>query len=429
MEKRLRSNSTGVRRKAAIPARAVSVAFFVLAACVFMLAPPWAGKASAEPRYSGTLSAVMETYKTVEGDTAFPAYLYLSLSADEPMKLGSNNYFYLYGRLAQDLGADDGRDSRLYAAFWNIRGLPGDVDLRVGRQFYYNVAGFTLLDGVEARFNRVAKFVDVEVFGGGDVKFEERYKTGDAVYGGSADLVGVKDVTAGVSYMKKTSGWNDDREALGFKAGYRYKDYGRIDGEARYDFFSESTDYYNISAKGYLTGNTTASLSYTYNLPIFDADSIYSVFAAEEYSELVLGLEQRITNSVSVFGSYTNGIYKEGNNNNVYELGGKYSHTSGMSLEASLISQQGYDDLLGWRLVGRFGAGSGMTYGAGVERDAYTRFDMPGEEATSLVFADVRYDRTKKNSFYMRVEDRNSVLSDNEVRATVRVSYAFDSKE
>lgn len=380
--------------------------------------------AHAEPSYTGTVTGVVESYETVEGDTAIPAYLYLNLSVDEPIHYGTNNYFYLYGRVAGDLGAEDFTESRLYSAFWNVEGLPMNADVRLGRQFMYNVAGFSLMDGVQARFNNVGKFADITLYGGGDVSFEEHYDSNDLVYGISVDMSGARDLSLGASYMHKIEAGEDSREDVGVSAGYRIKDMGRLDAEVRYDLITEATDYYSLLAKAYLPKNTTASVSYSYHLPYFDANDVWAVFGGDEYKDLTFTLEHLYAGKASLYASVSKLMYEEGSDTSIVDVGLKLIDMGGWSFDASINSQTGEDEISGCRIGGRYRSEK-YNVGAGFETDNYQRYEMSSNETATMLYADAKYYIDEASSVSLRVEQRDSEISDADMRATLRVQHAF----
>lgn len=393
---------------------------FVLAA---FLLPPRAG---AEPRYFGRLSTVLETYETFEGEDALSFHQYLNLTVDDPLKREAGNYFYFYGRYAKDLNEkDDFLESRIYSAFLNVKEVLPGADLRLGRQFIYTVAGSALADGVELRAHEVGGRANLRVFAGGDARFDADYSSGDWLMGGSVDIMNIPETSLGLSFFQRHDGWDVSRRAVGLYAGRSLNPSLKLYGEARYDLISEILDTFLIEGKLFTGKSLTTSLGYYYNVPVFDATDIYSVFAVDEYKEAFLRSDYRLNEWVSLFGSYTHAFYDETEDSDSVELGALMRKHKEFSLFASAFVEEGEDDMLGGRLNARYHASDDLSVGAGLESDSYRRRQMEESDSASRYFFDSKYYISPKAHLYARVEGLKSIYSDNDIRMRIKFSYAF----
>jgi hypothetical protein len=385
--------------------------------------------ALAEPSYYGRLTTVLETYDNVENETAVSAYQYLNLTVNEPFKLGKDNYFYFYGRLADDLdGKEERIDNRLYAAYLNVSEFLPKTDIRLGRQFISVTAGSVLSDGVEIRAKRLLDRVTLRLFAGGDVKNFDNYKVGDWLFGGSLDVEPFKNASFGVSYLQRYDRWDKTRQSVGFDAGYRFGTKARIYGEARYDVVTEMFDTYLLGGKLFIGKDLTTTVEYYYNVPVFDATNIYSVFAVDEYSEVAFRADYRLNKWFKLFGSYTYEYYENTTDSDVVEIGTSVSRYKSISLYASALYRDGWDDILGGKMNIRYHISDDFDIGAGIETDRYQRHDMPDSDTANRYFIDTTYYFSPDVYIYVKLEDLKSVHRDDELRARVRLTYAFKSK-
>jgi len=409
-----------------------SAAFFIVLTLLLLPDPGSGGIALAQEdkpsRYTGRLTTVLEAYQNAFGNTSTPVYEYLNLTVFDPYGIGDRSYFHFYGRLADDLsGEDDTVDSRLYSAYLDVQELFKSTDARLGRQFLYTTAGTALMDGADIRFKGIGDMVDFRLYGGGDVKFVEDYDEGDAVYGMALDLVGLKSFNAGISYLRKLSGWDLVRESAGADINYHLRDVARFYVDGRYDMMAKSMQQYNVGARFFIGNATTVTADYAYNLPVFDADDIYSVFAVAEYTEARLALEHRFSRWVTVYGSFSREMYDEGDDNNVVEAGALMRRNGNLSAYSSVIYISGEDDMLGGNLGGRYYLSDKTEIGLGVAYDKYERYDMTNSEEASLYYAEGKYYFNDSLYGVARVETRRSERSDDEVLGLFKVSYAFRS--
>src|SRR5512138_2553226 len=127
----------------------------------------------------GELRTVLESYDDPEGDAAAPLYQYFRLTMEDGPDAAQA--VRLYGRLADDLADEMDVRSRLYFAYYERRGLWGNTDLRIGRQWVTTVAGSPIVDGVYVK-HRMPGTLSLALFGGGWVTVDDDLSN-DTVWG------------------------------------------------------------------------------------------------------------------------------------------------------------------------------------------------------------------------------------------------------
>jgi len=381
--------------------------------------------AFAQTGYYGRLTTVVETYKTVEGEHAVPFYQYLNLTVDQPMGIEREHYLYFYGRLSEDLLDHENKESEVYSAFLNMEEVLPRTGLTLGRQFISTVAGSAVTDGIEVRINEMARRLKVGLFAGGDAKFVDKYEEGDWLFGGTLDILHLDRTNVGFSFFQKYDRWDVARQALGLDLGYRIRTLAKVHAEARYDLLTEMVDTYFLGGKLYAGRDLTLSLEYYYNVPVFDATDIYSVFAVDEYREARFQADYRISKWINVFGAYTHEFYEEGEDTDNIEFGTIIRRYKDFDLYASALFREGEDDLIGGTLKGHYFATNDLTIGAGIEGDDYRMHDPEESKSASRYFADVMFYLSNHLYVYGKVEGLKSEYHNHEIRARIKVSYAF----
>jgi len=376
-------------------------------------------------RYFGRLNATVETYKSVTGETAVPAYLYLNLTGIDPIDLGERTTLHLYGRISDDLTGEEDVESRLYLAYADVRGLFSVLDVRAGRQFVHTVAGSALTDGVDVRMEGVGGLLSFRVFGGGGVTFDDPYSSGDMVYGAAVDVVGHDPLVLGLSYFRKDEDSETVREALGLEAEYRFGSTARVYGETRYDMFSESTEYYLVGAKYRPTEALRLGAEYSYSVPVFDADDVYSVFAVDERKDLTVDAAYGVTGNFDVLGIYTREFAVDLKDTDIFEGGFEARNPGSSRVRASVLYGYGEDRWHGARLHAEIYPSEKTEFGGGAEYQAYERLGMQDMERASMAYLDGKYRFTRDVSAYLYLESMTGTVMGTENSALIKLTYDF----
>ncbi|HSH69041.1 MAG TPA: hypothetical protein VK997_03920 [Deferrisomatales bacterium] len=380
---------------------------------------------AADFRLSGKSSTVLEWFDNADGDTAVPLYQYLLLNASN---LGTDGLdFRAYGRLSGDPTGNTDADSRLYYAYLEKEGLFGRLDARLGRQFLATTAGATVMDGLDLRLRDLGP-VSIELFGGGDVRFDEDYAAGDLVWGTEVSAAFFNSLDLGLSYLQKWDGSELTQELVGFDGNYSFRKMFDVYSEVQFNYLSNAVSYFAGGAKYYRSPQWSLSAGYLYSLPVFDSTSIYSVFAVEEYEEVTGQFQYNITRGLRAFAQYTREMYDEFADANVYEVGVEQVRTTRFSgyLVGTYRDDADGQDLRGVKARAAYRFTDRLEAGAGAHVDVLERW-LEEDDTTSSqrYWADTTVYLTHDVSVQAKVERIKSALYDYYYGGRVRLNVLF----
>jgi hypothetical protein len=400
------------------------------AALALMVLGP-AGAASAVS-VSGRASTVLEWFDDANGDTAIPLYQYLQLNV---LNLADGYDFRLYGRVGDDI---EGRriggraESRLYFAYLEKRNIVDNLDFRLGRQFISTTAGATVMDGLRLDYRLLDNY-RLSLFGGGDVAYYEGYNLKDAIVGGEIAGRFIDDLHLGLSYVARVDGGNLGQELFGLNAAYDWNQTLYLYSETQYDYLSKRVSYFLAGTKYHAPGDWTARAEYLYSLPVFSSKSIYSVFAADEYEEIMGELTYAFGNGLRAFGRYTREMYVDFSDANVFMAGIEKLRTNRCSGYITGVYRDDSDgqDLKGVKIYGNYLFNRYLQAGLGADIDVLERRlnyfdDEPSDETTAKRFwADVTVFATDTINVQAKVERIESDLWNYYNRGRIRLNVLF----
>ncbi|TAL18582.1 hypothetical protein EPN96_00935 [bacterium] len=397
----------------------------LLSAALALCAPFIAG-ARAEQSFSGRLSATVEWFDTPEGDQAVPAYLYGFLNVRD---LGgySGLKFRGYGRLADDLQNEVDRDSRLYYAYIEKEKLLEKLDLRLGRQFVSTAAGAGIIDGVDLTSRGLGP-VTLKAFGGVRVSQKDEYEAGDKSYGASAKLALHDDGDLSVAYFQEWESSDLSKELAGVDGRYDFSDSFELFAAAQYNLLLMQPSHFFAEADYHPSQRHSLRARYLYDIPVFRSTSIYSVFAVSEYREAGLEYECRMGEGYLAVARYTNEMYEDYSDANVYEAGAEKLRTgvwSGYLLGTFRDDEDG-QSLKGIKLRYAYLVNRYFEPGFGVNYDVLERRIEEKDETLSRrywVFA--KSELTDSFSLEANFERADSALYDEYYLGRVRLNYRF----
>lgn len=388
---------------------------------------------SAATRISGRASTEFEWYDNAREDTATPIYQYLLFNAADIADSGW--IFRGYGRLADDLSDEEDVDSQLYYAYLEKRGLLSSLDLKLGRQFISTTAGASIMDGLYINYRDLGP-VDVALFGGGDVKFDDNYAVGDWIAGGevSSDKL-LKHLATSLSYLQK---WEDEElgyELIGFDADYNLPNLIRFYNETQYSWLTDEVTYFLFGARYYRDPKWSLKAEYLYSLPVFSATSIYSVFAVDQYQEALVEFNYRLRPGLNAYGRYTHEFYESTDDADVFEAGIEKLRTNKCSgylaglyrLDGDGQDLKGIKLYLAYRILPQLDIGAGAHYDV-LERQIGFLGDqyLDDDDTTSQRYwIDATAYLNKKISLQGKVEAVQSDLWDDYFRGRLRLNYLF----
>ncbi len=400
---------------------------------IFALLVTWPIASIEAASLSGRSSTALEWYDTAEEETATPAYQYLQLNAKDLLKSGYN--FKFYGRLADDLSGKDDVDSRLYYAYLEKKNFLKNLDFRLGRQFISTTAGASIMDGLTLKYS-LSDAYSIRTFAGGDVKYYDGYSLKDVVDGIEFNGKFINNsVDLGISYLQK---WDEGliaQELIGFDVDYDFKENLWLYNELQFDLISERISYALFGGKYRFKKPFTLRAEYLYSLPVFSTTSIYSVFAVEEYKELMAELTYKFSREIQFFGRITHEFYQEFSDADVFELGVEKLRTNGFYgyLTGTFRNDDDGQSLYGFKAYAnyqfctRFRAGLGANVDV-LERDiAYFNTDdaEQNETTSTRIWVNGRYDLSKKMNLTAKYEYIESDLWDYYNRGILRLNIKF----
>ena len=381
---------------------------------------------------SGRASTVLEWYDDPEEDTALPVYQYLQLNVRD---LAPGYHFKLYGRLGDDINDEDSdAKSELYYAYLEKKNLVQGLDFRLGRQFIATTAGASLMDGLALDYTFLKDY-KLKLFGGGDVTYYEGYNVKDVIAGvelGGSFFDDSLDVAA--SYLQKWDGGLLAQELVGFDASLDLDGKLWLYNESQWDVLSERLSYELVGAKYRFEAPFTLRAEYLYSLPVFSSTSIYSVFAVEEYEEIMAEATWMVQPGVQTFLRVTRELYDEFDDANVFELGVEKLATGNCSgyLVGTVRRDDDGQNMHGIKAYGSYRFFSPLQAGLGVSVDVLEReidyfdTDVDSDETTQNRFwADVLWKVSDKINVEGKVERVESDLWDYYNRGRVRLNILF----
>jgi len=385
----------------------------------------WPAGSALGASVSGRSSTVLEWFDDADEDTAVPAYEYLLLNVQDIDGNGLN--FRGYGRLADDLANEVDVDSELYYAYIEKRNILKNLDFKLGRQFISTTAGASLMDGLYLNYNNLGP-LGIALFGGGDVSYYEGYSAKDLI--GGAEISGhfFDSLDLGLSYLQKWEDGDLSHELIGFDAEYDYRDMLNLYNETQYSWLTDEVTYFLVGAKYHKDPRWTLRAEYLYSLPVFSALSIYSVFAVDEYEELMAELTYNINTGLRAFARYSRELYEDVDDANVYEAGIEKIRTAHFAgyLAGTIRDDGDGQDLNGFKAYASYLVNKYFEAGAGAHVDVLERrLEDDDDTTSSRLWADATVYFNKKVNVQGKVERVESDLWDEYYRGRVRLNILF----
>lgn len=345
-------------------------------------------------------------------------------------KLDKDNKFSLngYGRISQDVWNDDGFNTRLFYLYAEYRDLFDKVDIRAGRQFVNYAAGAALIDGGMIDLKNIGP-IAFSVMGGRHVVYgidKELTKSGDAVFGASAYLVGYPRTDLELSYYLQFDRDGVAREQLGamFKQ-YLFSGL-KLYGNARYETASESLTELLVGAKYFASQSLVISAEYFNNYPTFDYTSIYSIFAVNKYNEGSIRADYTINDMFAIRGAYKRQDFGDDTDGDVFEAGVKIRPMRNLLIDLAYDRRQGYaGDLNGGTLDIQYDMTPMMQLAGGLAYDVYQKDRMTGDTDTQSYWAGARYKLDKTMSFDGRIQYSVNTKLDDDWQSRIAFNYDF----
>lgn len=334
---------------------------------------------------------------------------------------------YGYGRASQDLIDGDGLTGRLYYLYGEYRDLFDKADIKLGRQFVNNAAGSALVDGLQLDVKNIGP-VGFSLFGGRDVIFGINGETGYAWntdLGVSAYLAGFKQTDAEVSWFRKWDHSDMARDILGMSGKQYLFNSLRVYANAKYDLTSEIFNEVQAGMKYYPTSDLIFTGEYYQSYATFDATSIYSVFAVNQYQEGVFKIDYLFNDKISANVGYNRQGYGEGAAANVYHLGLGVRPVEHLKMNLEYDIRTGYyGNMNGVIIDADYEINKNAQVAGGFTYDVYQRDTTTGEEIARRYWLGGKYKIASNMAVSGRIQaDVNAQFSHN---TTGRMAFDYD---
>lgn len=333
-----------------------------------------------------------------------------------------------YGRAWGDVQQGGGVHTRLYYLYLDKLSLLKNTDVRLGRQFFFVSAGSAIVDGLRVDC-RPVDAVSFTLVGGHQALYTT---TGESTAGGNmagavqVSLRTIPDGSADLSYLITSNEGDRARELAGLAASKRFGKYGELYTQLRYDLLSEVWSEIEVGGRTSPIPKLALTAEYFRSVPVFDATSIFVVFAVNRFQELLFRADYELTPRVSLRGEYRNEDFEESDTANVGEVGLRWRPTDGSSVYAAGIWRNGTGGrLMGFELSGDMIFQKRYILGAGVQHDAFRRDLMTEDGEATRYWIGAEMKVRKNISAQFRIEDTISDQFSKDVRGRLALNVDF----
>lgn len=375
---------------------------------------------------SGRSSTQLLWYNDVfTEDRVFEAAQYLRLNVTKVDKDNKLSFFF-YGRGAQTFTHPQDATGRVYYLYADYRDLADKADVRFGRQFASNASGSVVMDGLKVDLKNIGP-VGVSAFVGRDVVFGLSGELGnswDTDLGVSAYLAGFKNTDAEISWLRKWSQSEVDRDIIGGSFKQNLLNSVRLYGNTKYDLFSEAFVESLIGAKVFPTSNLVFTGEFYSSYPTFDATSFYSVFAVDKFQEGLVRADYTVSEMLTVYGGYKHQWY-DGDHADVYQLGTIVTPIPDLRFTLEGDSRTGYpDNMYGFLADVDFRITKSAQIACGMAYDVYDRDTITEDEIARRYWCGGKYKFAKNMALSGRIQ--NDVNASYHENVSGRVVFDYD---
>ncbi|HEX4511605.1 MAG TPA: hypothetical protein VH328_16065 [Burkholderiaceae bacterium] len=405
---------------------------------------------------------------------------YLSVMMRFESDLGDYpNYKELSGRSAEH-SFDPARLDLMWA-YLGAHNLFGFLDFKLGRQVFLDAWDYRALDGLDLDF-KTPFHLGLEVWGGlnvsGEAPIDSPIYRADGValngnplgslgqrqeselqptFGFALHTIGLRDLQARVSYLRTMSFTGDARQPgepdsgvveEKLSATVRARLFGGLLHPwvgVRYDVLNGRVDQIHAGARLQLDGARHGiTAEYVYDVPTFDGDSIWNVFASEAFNDARLTYDVRI-GPVRAYARGFARIFQEDKtttNGTVAPSNLGSGVAGGGSLGAQLDAKRGYIRLDSYYEDGYGGLKAGVDVGAKLALwgDLYTGLVAEGrlsyvhfrDDSRTIDHADsfglqagLRYSFTRGLNLHVVIEENVNRIYDSQFRLLALLDISF----
>jgi hypothetical protein len=351
---------------------------------------------------------------------------YLRINVTNIDKEGDVNV-YAYGRATKQVNTSQDLEGRLYYLYVDYRNaIKEHLDLRAGRTYVNAAAISGTVDGVHADVKNLGP-VGITLFGGRNVIFDEKREIGtggDALAGMSVYLDTIKNTHVEVSYGRKYGDTDLMRENVGLDISTTPIGMLNFYGRLKYDTMSEVYNEMLFGAKVTPLKDLVFRGEYYESYPTFDAASIYSIFAVNQYKELSVTAEYQLTSKYRVSLKYARETFDGDSKANVYEIGFLARPIKDLTLNVIYENRDGYaGQLSGIRFYGEYKIARASVL-AGIDYDDFRR-QLSREGSAKKYWAGVNYTINKSLNAIVRVEDNVNFNYDNSYQGYAAIQFNY----
>ncbi len=333
-----------------------------------------------------------------------------------------------YGRAWGDFQQGGGVDGRLYYLYIDKKELAKQTDVRVGRQFFFVSAGSAIVDGARVDTRPFGPLA-ITVVGGRNILFNttgEATRRGDFAAAIQASLTNIPEGSLDLSYLTSYDESDLAKEIVGLAATKRFSKYGELYTQLRYDLISKVWNEIQVGARTAILPKWTFNVEYFRTIPVFEATSIFAVFAVDRFQEVLFRAQYEMSPKVSVSGEYRNESFGGGDTANVGELGLRYRPRDGVSFFGAGIYRNGTGgNLAGFELSGDTVIRKIYILSAGVQHDNFRRELMDSYDSATRFWIGGEAKLRKNVSVQARIEDTHSQQFNKDLRARLALNVDF----
>lgn len=341
-----------------------------------------------------------------------------------------------YGRVWGSVTGGGGVEGRLYYLYLDKKDLVKETDVRVGRQYFFVSAGSAIVDGARIDTRAIGPLA-FTLIGGWEASYNYVYigpqahgtnesEGGNYVGGVQVSLATVPDTSLDLSWLVTYDDGDLAQSILGLAGSRRFGKYGELYGQLRYDLLSELFSEVTVGAKANVGPKLTLNGEYFYSVPVFDATSIYSVFAVDRFQQILLRADYVLSPKVTLNAEYRNENYEEGSAANVGEAGVTFRPMEGATVYAAGIWRVGTGgNVGGFELSGSKVFAKDYLAILGVQSDSFKREGMSGYDQGTRIWAGLEAKLTKNIALSGRIEDTISTEISKDVRARLALNVSF----
>jgi hypothetical protein len=391
--------------------------------------------------FSGESSTIFRMRTTIDKKNLYPAYEYLRLNMTDNRSDGSGVSFYLgaWGRAdLADKSGEKNPDAELQYAYLTYRSATNNSVATVGRQFVSEGVAAERIDGVYLRTDIDYGF-GASAFAGNSVITEPTYQGGAVTYGARISQSNKKYYNVGLSVLKSDHENNSRfREESGIdlwlhplaqidltgRSNYNAMTSGWMESSYGLTYSPLSTlrfgaDFAHVNFKDYLYGVTTSALSITN--PVWKMN--------EKQTAVGASVGYTGVKNLSVIADYK--FYSYDQSGDASYFGGKASYTfpEDLVVGGAIHRMEGYIDRLRYTQARVFASKKIGHFDLTVDA-LNVNYDksINGISNSYAITGAGGYEVNRKLKLGADVEYSKNPDFDREVRALVKATYLFDTK-